>query len=120
MTITERILEQLDNLGMTKKDLSAAIGMSNSTLHNWLLSNDRIPASMLEPISSALKVTPLYLLTGEDQEDILENCAQLSESENFLLDAVRSLDYEGKIVVTNKAIEELRRVRASKQGSVSS
>ena len=40
-----------------------------------------------------------------------DDFVQLSEQERTLIEFVRNLDKEGMIVVTNKAVEEMRRVR---------
>jgi hypothetical protein len=49
---------------------------------------------------------------------IPDDYVQITAEERFLLDTLRNLDREGVIVVTNKAVEEARRVRSA-QGNAS-
>lgn len=113
MTISNRVSEIIKENGIVKKDLAAKVGVSPSTLQTWLDRGEDFPARYIVPLCSALEVTADYLLSGVESPlpKIPSDYVQLSDDERFLLDTVRGLDREGAVVVTNKAIEESRRVR---------
>ena len=65
------ILDRINNLikshkGFTQKGMSEAIGVSASTLNNWLKLGRDIPADKIIPISEYLDISPEYLLTGKE------------------------------------------------------
>ena len=65
MTINERIVEALKTgKGTTQKGLAASIGVSTSTVNNWLKLGRSIPAEYIIPISEFLNMSSYYLLTG--------------------------------------------------------
>ena len=72
------------------------------------------------PICGILGISAEKLLEGRDVPlpVIPDDYVQITAEERFLLDTLRNLDREGVIVVTNKAIEEARRVRSA-QGNAS-
>lgn len=122
MTSTERIRKYIQDNHLQKKSIAEAIGVANTTFHTWLArGSDEFPVRYLLPIAAALRVHPMWILTGsEDLPPVLPvNCTELTSDEKYLLDTFRTLDMEGKVVVCNKAVEELRRVRAN-QGSEAS
>lgn len=115
-TPTQRIDEVLAAKRISKKKLADMLDISPTTLNSWINRGSDFPASYVLPISNALGVHPLWLLTGsEDVAPLLDDSyAKLDEDEQFLLDTFRALDREGKIVVSNKAVEEKRRVSYEK------
>lgn len=118
MTVIERALRIMQENGIMKKTVADAIGVPTSTFQSWVVRNTDFPASYLLPFAQALRVSPMYLLTGDESaRSIIPNGYEaLSQSEQFLINTLRSLDFEGATVVINKAIEELRRIR-SQQGN---
>ncbi len=107
------LLEELiSRKGVSKKALAKAINVPASTLSTWINRGLDFPVSYLVPISNFLDIKPTQLLfsSGEDDENNA-SAHQLLEDEAFLIDTYRLLDHEGKIIVTNRAIEELRRIK---------
>lgn len=114
MTIANRLNELILERRIQKKQVAAEIGVPASTLNTWFSRGEDFPAQYVIPLCKVLKVSPEKLLEGRDVPlpEIPDDYVQLNEEERFLLDTIRGLDREGVIVVTNKAIEEARRVRA--------
>ena len=113
MTICQRVAARLDELGMARKQLADAAGVAPSTLHTWLFRGEDFPASYIEVFAKTLDCSIAWLVTGEEAPEtvIPDDYVQLNDQERFIINALRSLDYEGSIVVQNKAIEEMRRVK---------
>jgi len=120
LTPTQRMNQALIDRHIQKKVLADAIGVPATTLNSWINRGGDFPASYIVPVAEALGVHPLWLLTGEDHvlPTIPDSFVELKEDELFLLQTFRTLDQEGRVVVANKAVEELRRVKAE-QGSAS-
>ena len=118
MTIVNRLEELLAEKRMQKKELATQIGIAPSTLQSWVTRGEDFPARYVMPICNALGLSAEKLLEGLDVPlpEIPSDFIKLSDEERFLIDTLRGLDREGMIVVTNKAIEEMRRVR-SMQGN---
>ena len=121
LTPTQRMNQALTDKHIQKKVLADRIGIPATTLNSWINRGGDFPASYIVPVADALGVHPLWLLTGEDHipPKIPDSYMELKEDELFLLNTFRSLDQEGRVVVANKAVEELRRVKVE-QGSASS
>lgn len=120
LTPTQRMNQALVEKHMQKKVLADAIGVPATTLNSWINRGGDFPASYIVPAAKALGVHPLWLLTGEDHlpPTIPETYVELKDDELFLLQTFRALDQEGRVVVANKAVEELRRLKVE-QGSAS-
>ena len=116
MTIANRLAELIREKKVIKKELAEKIGVAQSTLATWLGRGEDFPAQYVMPLCRALGVSPECLLEGSaaSSPTIPSDYVQITEDERFLLQAVRSLDREGVIVVTNEAIKEARRVRAAR------
>lgn len=111
LTPTQRMNQALTEKRIQKKVLADAIGVPATTLNSWINRGGDFPASYVVPVAECLGVHPLWLLTGSDlpTPSIPASYVELKEDELFLLESFRALDQEGKIVVANKAVEELRR-----------
>ena len=109
-----RMNETLAERKMQKKTLAESIGVPLTTLCSWLDRGKDFPAKYTVPIADTLGINPLWLLTGREYElpKAPERYMELEDDELFLLRAYRALDMEGKVVVTNKAIEEQRRIKS--------
>lgn len=118
MTIANRLNELIAERRIQKKQIASKIGVPASTMNSWFARGEDFPAQYVIPLCKILHVSPEKLLDGQDVPlaDIPDDYVQLNDEERFLVDTIRCLDREGVIVVTNKAIEEARRVRAA-QGS---
>lgn len=115
MTIAQRLNELIAEKRIQKKQLAAGIGVAASTLNTWLSRGEDFPAQYVMPICNILNISAEKLLEGRNVPlpAIPDDYVQISEEERFLLETIRNLDREGVIVVTNKAIEEARRVRSA-------
>ena len=118
ITPTQRMNQALSEKRIQKKILAEKIGVPATTLNSWINRGGDFPASSVVPIAECLGVHPLWLLTGTDipAPSIPSSFVELKDDEQFLLESFRALDQEGKIVVANKAVEELRRQKLE-QGS---
>lgn len=118
ITPTQRMNQALSEKRIQKKILAEKIGVPATTLNSWINRGGDFPASYVVPIAECLGVHPLWLLTGTDipAPSIPSSFVELKDDEQFLLESFRALDQEGKIVVANKAVEELRRQKLE-QGS---
>lgn len=97
MTVNERVSSVLKSKKATQRDLAAEIGVSTSTLNNWLKLGRDIPAQYIVPICEFLSTSPAYLLTGEETKkapapgisengrEMLELYEKLPEREQLLL-----------------------------------
>lgn len=118
----QRIEIVLKEKHLQKKMLADSIGIPPTTLSSWLGRGNDFPASYVVPVARFLGVHPMWLLTGEEAAlpEIPVSYVELSNDESFLLQSYRTLDQEGKIVVANKAVEELRRAKAVQGKTASS
>ena len=113
LTLTQRMNQALVEKHIQKKVLADKIGVPATTLNSWINRGGDIPSSYIVPAAEALGVHPLWLLIGEDHlpPKIPDTYVELSEDELFLVRTYRAIDQEGRVVVANKAVEELRRVK---------
>lgn len=103
----------MSDRGIRNNEFARNIGIPQSTFQTWLSRNEDFPARYVIPICHELDIVPELLLEGTEKSkaDVPDDFVQLSEQERTLIEFVRNLDKEGMIVVTNKAVEEMRRVR---------
>lgn len=111
MRCIERVVSLLAEQNMMQKTLAKDCGIPPSTINAWIKRNSDFPCNYVMPIAAALGVSPVYLLTGSDEEKPL----RLSDDEKYLLELFRSLDTEGRSMVTSAAISEQRRLQAKRQ-----
>ena len=114
-SISQRLANIIYEKKIQKKVVAQAVGVPNTTLGSWVNRGGDFPVSYLIPLAEAIGVSPMYLLTGKEEftPPMPENQVVLTDDEMFLLNTFRALDREGAIVVSNKAIEEMRRVRSA-------
>ena len=112
MTISERMYRLIKEKKITQKTLSEVAGVSKSAVTVWFKTNtNTIPSSSIMPICKLLGIAPSELLTGENQEQIVEEkpSSKLTDDEEKLIAIYRQLDWQAKQMVTAAAIGELRR-----------
>lgn len=119
MTIMERLKMLMNDKNMRNNEFARNVGIPQSTFQTWLSRNEDFPARYVMPICHELNIVPELLLEGTERPkvDIPDDFMQLSEQERTLIEFVRNLDKEGMVVVTNKAVEEMRRVRSTQGNS---
>ena len=114
-TPTQRMAQVMIEQRIKQNALAAQIGIPTTTLHTWISRNTDFPVSYTVPLANALGVSPMWLLTGSDEpepETKQDAISDLNDDELYLLKTFRALDREGKYVLTGRAVEELRRVKA--------
>lgn len=105
MVITERIASLLREQHCTQKDLCMYLGVAPSTVSDWFKRrNESIPSAYIVPLCRFFSLSPLALLTGDE-----DNLVTLNQEELRLVDNYRKLDTEGQTVVQATAIAERRR-----------
>ena len=67
MTISDRIFERLNALGMSQKVFSELTGVKPSTISEWKTKGKNPSSEKILPICRALNVTPEWLLSGVDK-----------------------------------------------------
>lgn len=109
----QRVVNAAAEKKILKKSLAETIGVPVTTFSTWIGRGTDFPASYVVPLADALGVHPLWILTGEEQmmPKVPENYVDLHDDELFLVQTFRALDVEGRIVVANRAVEEMRRVK---------
>ena len=109
----QRVVNAAAEKKILKKSLAETIGFPVTTFSTWIGRGTDFPASYVVPLADALGVHPLWILTGEEQmmPKVPENYVDLHDDELFLVQTFRALDVEGRIVVANRAVEEMRRVK---------
>lgn len=112
--IARRITEAIRDNSMQQKEVADAIGVAYTTFNSWMRRVSSINADYIVPIAKYLGVSATWILTGEEVEvkEVPDSYVDLNPNEMFLIKTFRALDQEGQVVVANKAVEELRRVRA--------
>lgn len=109
MTIMDRILSILENNNQKMVDLTRFLGLSTSTTSNWKTKNRNPPAEYIAPICEFLGVSPLFLLTGSENEKVQQ--PSLDNDQLELLSVYDSLDNEGKTIVKSTCYQEKRRLQ---------
>lgn len=67
MTIGERIRERRKELGISVDELAEKLGKNRATIYRYESSDiEKLPTTVLEPLSVALRTTPAYLMGWED------------------------------------------------------
>ena len=76
MTISERIFEKIESLGMTQREFAARTGIKPSTISEWKKNKTNPSSEKIMPICEALDVTPDWLLSGIDGAAGRETCME--------------------------------------------
>lgn len=68
LTIFERIKNRRKELNLSADEVAAALGVSRATVYRYESSDiEKLPATLLDPLSKILKCTPAYLMGWEDK-----------------------------------------------------
>lgn len=69
MTIGERIKERRKELGISVDELAEKLGKNRATIYRYESSDiEKLPTTVLEPLSAALHTTPAYLIGWEEPQ----------------------------------------------------
>lgn len=95
MTFKDRLREEIEYKGLLVKEISSALGISNSTFLSYIDARGSLPnVETAVKIAKFLGVSVEYLVTGEDEccaaghstkQDIMNDLASLSESQLEML-----------------------------------
>lgn len=118
MTITERIIEFMEQNNITQAALAQALGQTKSTLNYTILNKKEFAACDIMPIARFLNVSPMWILTGEEEQPIIKEEIryvepELPEDERALLELYKSLDLEGRSTVLATAYQHRGRMQAA-------
>ena len=118
MEITERIVQYMEQHNITQVALARALGIQKSTINYTLNNGKDFSASDIMPIANFLGVSPIWLLTGEEQQPIIKEEVryvelQLPEDEKTLLEIYHGLDLEGKSTVLATAYQHRNRIQST-------
>lgn len=64
MTVSERIFQKLNSIGMSQKEFSEKTGIAQSTISEWKSKGNNPTAEKILPICYVLNITPEWLLSG--------------------------------------------------------
>ena len=73
MTIGERILDIINQKGMTQKEFSEKTGIPQSTLSSWRGKKQNPSMDELKVICDSLQIDPYYLISGAENNEMLNN-----------------------------------------------
>lgn len=92
MNVHERIKQRRKELGISADDVANALDISRATVYRYESSEiEKLPTSIIEPLSKVLKTTPAYLMGWdtqvEDDEDTVDDIKdELFEKRKLLFD----------------------------------
>ena len=98
--VVNRILRLLEEQGKTQKDLVSYLGLGNGAFTRWRYNGVKSYMEHIEGIAAFLRVTPMYLLNGEEGAVTLES---LNKTEIELIANFRRLDAERKELISKNA-----------------
>ena len=109
MNIGQRIKERRKQLKMSADTLAAQLGKDRSTIYRYEKGDiENLPLDILEPIASALKTTPAYLMGWDeeikkDPKATAERHFEILMDETFvdMFDDFHSLDSKQKKIIAD-------------------
>ena len=99
MTISDRIFYRLNQLDMSQKEFSEETGIIPSTISEWKKKKTNPSSDKIILICNALRVTPEWLLSGDDSlgDDEPDYIVIDRESDiGMLVETYNSLDLESR------------------------
>ena len=99
MSIINNLLNLLEQSNINQKELCTYLGVGTSTVSNWKTRGSDPPAKYIIPICEFLKVSPEYLLTGEERTAPAPHEKEtfvLNDIENKLIIDFRNLSHQGQ------------------------
>ena len=99
MTISDRIFCRLNQLDMSQKEFSEETGIIPSTISEWKKKKTNPSSDKIMLICNALRVTPEWLLSGDDSLGDDEPDYMVIDRESdigMLVETYNSLDFESR------------------------
>lgn len=101
----KRIEERRKQLKLSRPDVCTSLGIAISTLQAWETEQREPPISALVKLADILKVSPNYLLTGEQN--------QPATSQNVVSKAFESLEQERSVLDEVSMIDSFESIKVS-------
>ncbi len=97
MTVGDRALKRMKEIGMNQKEFSAKTGIAQSTISEWKSKRNNPTAEKIMTICSVLDVTPEWLLSGATARGKRSNKPDFyvidKESDmGYIIESVSSMD----------------------------
>ena len=103
MTISERIIEKMRQLGMSQREFSTYTGIKESTISEWKKNKTNPSSDKILGICAALNVSPEWLLSGGEPAP-----GRKRESDYYVVDA---LSEEGILIESFNELDKATRDR---------
>lgn len=95
MTVGERIKHRRKQIGLSVDDVAHELGKDRATIYRYESNYiEKLPTTVLEPLSKVLKVTPAYLMGWDEIErenDILADIIIRLRSDDDFMESVLTL-----------------------------
>ncbi len=101
MSVIERIVEIIEDRGISQKELCENTNIKRQTFSTWKNRNSNISLDEASAIADYLNVSLTYLSTGKGSPEI----QQLTEQEEELLRIFKSLNIKDKTSLLSRAYE---------------
>lgn len=99
MTTGSRMKTRRKEIGISVDEIAAALGVSVATIYRYENGEiEKVPGSVLEPLSKVLRTTPSYLM-GWDEDEPSTDDTSYSIQEMGLIKKYRQLPDSGKQAV---------------------
>ena len=103
MTISERIIEKMRQLGMSQREFSTYTGIKESTISEWKKNKTNPSSDKILGICAALNVSPEWLLSGVEPAP-----GRKRERDYYVVDA---LSDEGILIESFNELDKATRDR---------
>lgn len=114
MEIYERIKARRKEMGLSAEDIAKALGVSRATIYRYESADiEKLPTSILKPLSDVLKCSIPYLMGWEDAEKTADNLYSVTISPEIqqLVSIVSDMNPEQ----INKIIEYAEFIKGRKE-----
>lgn len=125
MNVNERIKNRRIELGISVDELAEKLGINRATIYRYESEEiSKLPASILQPLATALQTTPYYLMGWEETKSLSpvgEIVESLSPAVLDLARQIQQLDAEDRAVIIGEVRAMLRadKYRMEKKSQVS-
>ena len=106
-SICDRTYSLLAQKHLTAVGMSNVLGINPANATQWQRRQTDPPAKYIMQIADYLGVSPIYLLTGEEQ--LQDFATTITEEESRIIKKYRALDEDGKDAVRGILLQEQRR-----------
>lgn len=118
MTIGERIKHRRNELGLSVDELAALLKKNRATIYRYESNEiEKLPTTVLEPLSKALQVSPGYFMGWEDEPSApVVTAPEQTENEKLSFALYGTADVDAELLDdVRKYAEIARRMREEKK-----